>query len=294
MSATPSTLYIRYKGWAVARLPTDPDPSDEPYGASGYTFAFAGEPRLDRIFRLQPEPQYVRPGPGLGDCEAWPWGVEVFDAIVGHSDGTRSPLPELVGAKVDMLDSPKLENRNWLLTYPGWEPFVPYELQIKGPGVFIQRSEPLSKEGVPYWKLPTQTLIGIAARGVYLEHETLGTATGIWDATALYRRRQAWLEEAIPEEPDPVKKQALKSRLFEVEKGLRLGDSDNRIGAHYAVERFDFPMTGEDAKAQCPLPQGELDTAAPWTSSFYFAGFDADLLGCYLQGVLEIPFVTGG
>ena len=95
MSTTPTTLYVRYKGWAVVRIPTDPDPSDEPNGASGYTFAFAGEPRLDRIFRLQPDAPYVRPGPGLNGSDAWPWGVEVFDAEVEHADGSRATWPAL-------------------------------------------------------------------------------------------------------------------------------------------------------------------------------------------------------
>lgn len=285
------TLYIRYKGWAVVRIPTDPDPSDEPNGASGYTFAFAGEPRLDRIFRLQPAPEYVRPGPDLNG-QPWPWGVTVFDAEVEHADGTLEKRPEMIGAKVDMLGHPKLENRNWVLTYPGWEPFVPYTLQIQGPGFCLQRSEPLSTDGTPYWKLPTETLITIAARGANIERETVGTATGIWDPMSLYRDRKAWLEAAMKTEKDPVKQQALASRLYEVELGLSRGASDNRIGAHYAVERFDFDVTGNDATASGTLP-AKVDLSAPWSSSFFFACFDADLLGCYLQGVLEVPFVTG-
>ena len=47
-------LVLEFEGWCSLRLPTDPDPSDEPRGISGYTFAFAGEPDLDRILNLQP------------------------------------------------------------------------------------------------------------------------------------------------------------------------------------------------------------------------------------------------
>ncbi len=49
MSPAPlKQLVVRFRGWCTIRLPTDPDPSDEPRGASGYTFAFSGEPDLDR------------------------------------------------------------------------------------------------------------------------------------------------------------------------------------------------------------------------------------------------------
>lgn len=35
------------------RLATDPDPTDDPYGTSGYTMALAKEPVLDQKIRLQ-------------------------------------------------------------------------------------------------------------------------------------------------------------------------------------------------------------------------------------------------
>ena len=50
------SLVLEFQGWCSLRLPTDPDPSDEPRGVSGYTFAFAGEPDFDRVLNLQPRP----------------------------------------------------------------------------------------------------------------------------------------------------------------------------------------------------------------------------------------------
>jgi hypothetical protein len=57
------------RGWG-------PDPSDEPRGVSGYTFALAGEPDLDRLLHLQPDEAGVferrfgvsddAPGPHVG------------------------------------------------------------------------------------------------------------------------------------------------------------------------------------------------------------------------------------
>lgn len=43
---------IPFRGWFQARLATDPDDFDEPRGQNGWTFAFEGEPDLDRIIRL--------------------------------------------------------------------------------------------------------------------------------------------------------------------------------------------------------------------------------------------------
>ena len=61
-------LALSFEGWCSLRLPTDPDPSDEPRGISGYTFAFAGEPDFDRVLNLQPRAgmRYRSHGPKLG------------------------------------------------------------------------------------------------------------------------------------------------------------------------------------------------------------------------------------
>ena len=62
-------IALAFDGWAECRLATDPDPSDEPRGVSGWTFAVAGEPDLDRIIRLQPEHAVARvlaPPRGVG------------------------------------------------------------------------------------------------------------------------------------------------------------------------------------------------------------------------------------
>ncbi len=56
-------LSITFAGWAQCRLPTDPDPYDEPRGVSGYMYAYAGEPDLDRLIRFQDPPFRAHPYP---------------------------------------------------------------------------------------------------------------------------------------------------------------------------------------------------------------------------------------
>ena len=58
-----NALLLRFQGWFELRLATDPDPTDEPRGVSGYTFAFGCEPPLDRVLRFQPGDQLVRQRP---------------------------------------------------------------------------------------------------------------------------------------------------------------------------------------------------------------------------------------
>ena len=61
--------------------------------------------------------------------------------------GTRERAVEiaaLVGANVDLLGKPKLENRNWTLTPAGYEPIVPFELRIDGVGADDSGARPRS------------------------------------------------------------------------------------------------------------------------------------------------------
>src|SRR5947209_12212357 len=124
-SVMSSTLRISFGGWCLIRLATDPDPTDEPRGVSGYTFAFGNEPDLDRIIYLQP-PAYSfkrSHGPEIG--------VRVLEA---HriTPNRKIAIGALRDARVELLDRPKLENRNWALTLPGFEPIVPFHLHITG------------------------------------------------------------------------------------------------------------------------------------------------------------------
>ena len=47
------TLKINFEGYWQCRQATDPDPSDDPRGVSGYTYAVGAENDLDLVIRLQ-------------------------------------------------------------------------------------------------------------------------------------------------------------------------------------------------------------------------------------------------
>src|SRR5262245_54460763 len=123
-------LRIFFEGWFQCRLATDPDPPDESRGVSGWTFAVAGEPDLDRIIRLQPQGTTPRlGGPTVG--------VAVSRV---ESNGATARDHVLVGANVSLLSNPVFDGRNHLEADDGREPIRPFEMFIDGAGVVIGRT----------------------------------------------------------------------------------------------------------------------------------------------------------
>ncbi len=53
------TLDINFDGYFLCRLATDPDPTNEERGMSGYTMALANEDPLDQVIRLQVSPEWL-------------------------------------------------------------------------------------------------------------------------------------------------------------------------------------------------------------------------------------------
>ncbi len=101
-------LAIFFQGWFQCRLATDPDPTDEPRGVSGSTFALGNEPDLDRVIYFQHPPDGTRRSHGPEVC------VNIVRAQIGSRE-----LPWFAGTAVDLLGRPKFENRNFVLTVAG-------------------------------------------------------------------------------------------------------------------------------------------------------------------------------
>ncbi len=282
-------LVVQFSGWVLLRLPTDPDPMDETRGVSGYTFAFADEPDLDRILHLQPPPDFTprSHSPTLG--------VTVVDAY--RLDGSaRLEVPELVGGRVELLDSPKLENRNWNLSLPGYEPIWPFHFRISGQGLAIRRDEPLNADDPtePVYLVPQADLAAHAARGMEFEPETIGRATGIWDGLAIVTERRA----ALARELDALRKDgqgestaaiALGGRIEQLDYAIA-NPGDRRVVARFFVERFGFNLTGAASIEgdQSPIG-GAIDATTPWPIQFWLGAWDPDLLCCYMEGATQIP-----
>jgi hypothetical protein len=288
-------LILQFEGWCTIRQPTDPDPTDEPRGASGYTFAFGNEPDLDRIVRLQPSKTIPERSHG------WKIGVTVRDAV-RHAGAKQTKIAALVGAEVDLLGDPKLENRNWTLTPAGYEPIVPFDLRIKAPALTIGRKAPLdvSDPTRPLWKQPSAVLQAQGANGVEYEPETIGKATGIWDSREVALERRALLQKDL----DAAKRKLprdeaaiaiLTGRIAELTIGID-NPSDRRVGARYYVERFGFGMlgtvtiTGDEVKVLGGKLIRGSDPPDAWGVRFWIGAWDPDLLSAYFVGALDAPY----
>jgi hypothetical protein len=287
-------LVIEFGGWILIRLATDPDPPDEPRGISGYSFAFGNEPDLDRVLRFTvPKDQKAF----FPRSHAPRIGVTVSKAI--RIDGEKTAtLAALEGAVVNLLDEPKLENRNWTLTPAGFEPIVPFKLEIKkARGIRLFRSAPLDPDAPdkPLWEMPASTLQAQGAVGLAYEPVTVGNATGIWDSLrAAEDRLQKLTKDLQSGKPTAAQKVILKARIKELEIGIANAKSDRRINARYAVERFNFAMKGKDAavKGDKKTLGGVIDTTTPWQIGFWIGGWDPDALSAYISGALKIPYAA--
>ena len=172
-------LKILFEGYWQCRQATDPDPTDDPRGVSGYTYAFGDEGDLDLIIRLQRDeidpPQnyrlrnlptyypdayktaFEKSGGSIKEDE------EIFGIFVTGVDLNNTPYKlgeRMIGGKVRWLpagqqieengnfEGPKYELRNEI-TYHERDgiimPIVPFEIKIEYPkgNVFLQRFDPL-------------------------------------------------------------------------------------------------------------------------------------------------------
>jgi hypothetical protein len=286
MPSTTDWLLLGFGGWATIRLPTDPDPSDEPRGTSGSTFAFGDEPDLDRIIRFQPQRDPSR----LRDGADWDWGVRVDQAVRLHVDGTTTDVA-VVGAPVDLLGSPVMENRNWLLSLPGYETIIPLDLVVELGDGPLRRSAPLTKKPVPTYKLTQAELTKQAAGGVTLEPETAGALTGIWDAVALLRRRRVAVQALLDVARDDAAIARYTGRLAELDVALA-NPFTMRVLSHYGVQRYRISLDGPGAQVPMAGPAAGLDAVTPWTVALLFTCFDPDTFGMFAQGYLRVPFTA--
>jgi hypothetical protein len=225
--------------------------------------------------------------------------VKVQSAQRVDPDGTKTDLPALIGAKVDLLDDPVLENRNWTLTLPGFEPIVPFHLQIASKGIRIYRDAPIDPDNptLPIWKVDPKKIMAQGAAGMAWEPGTIGRATGIWDAGAFVLRRRnqvaSLLAELEEKHGDPVQIANLRGRLFELDFAVK-NPMDRRTLAKSFVERFAFPMFGKKAVVDGSEKDlgGALDAGPPWSINFWIGAWDPDALCAFMEGSLSIPYVA--
>lgn len=311
-------LSLHFEGYFMCRIATDPDPTDETHGTSGYTMALHGEPRLDQVIRLQPDGKTALRKP------AKQLGIQIGVCVKsvnydGMFDAKATSL--LKGATVNLLgqddtfDGPTFVSRNNTVGSDDTMAFVvePFELsiehQINGENVEIHAVDypvPADKELLSWEidqpkiysrRLPTQFLSGSAEA-----HQ----AIGVYDEYGYFRDRRRWLNEQIERiqkklaenslnDADELKAklQGYRSRLFQLE---TWGDRViNKLGF---LCQWDFLINGEQEiiPGRSALEKalgGCIDCDQKWPVRFWFGGWDGDLLTGYMRGTLDLPLSQG-
>lgn len=279
-------LDIHFDGWFQCRLATNPDPTDEPRGISGHTFALAGEPDLDRVIRFQDPVAPRSHGPEVG--------VTVTSVQL---DGTELSDHALLGASVDLMDDAKFESRNKLLgdDRGGAGIIHPFRLRISCPTVSLERRDMLdpADPDVPLHRMPPSALTRrgpISPNGFVFDPETVARVTGIADGAAFRAARRSALEADLPEATDATERAALGKRIFE----LSIDDPNNiRTQFMHVTQTWQFAINGpalvSDKGGAIGLP---IDVDQEWPVELWMGAWDADALCGYVQGVLRLPVVA--
>jgi hypothetical protein len=279
-------LVLRFEGWFQCRLATNPDPTDEPRGVSGHTFARAGEPDLDRVIRLRDPVAPRSHGP--------PVGVRVTEV---HRRGERVAAHPLAGARVDLLDRPKFESRNLLLSddRAGVGPIHPFHLEVAGAGVAVRRLDLLDPDrpGLEPHRAPPALLnrrSAVDRDGLRWDPTRIAEATGLVDPLAFRAERRRRLLADLERVDDPLARAALAKRIREL---AVVDRHDPRVVGLSVVQVRRFGLDGPARVVEAGRRLEPLDLDREWPIEFWMGGWDSDALSGYLSGLLTIPLRGG-
>ncbi|MDQ3283528.1 MAG: hypothetical protein M3Q69_19170 [Acidobacteriota bacterium] len=297
-------LILNFEGWFQMRMATDPDPTDELRGVSGYTFAFAGEPDLDAKIHLQPNE------PGVFEREFGPPGTPGPRVGVTVRSATRNgaPAPELHGTRIAFVDARILE-LNGLLVRNDYFIIDPLRVRLtpadlSDDRVLLEREDlfDLKKPKLPPY-LATAAMLERRQPAFFTSNsQEVANATGLDDPSdeslmknRLERRKK--LEELRDMTDDPVKRAALTSRIEQleiVEQWWNLSEGDpgkrpiDRRAAQLALQ-----LSGYNIGLNGPVDPKKNTLGAnpdvPWNISFWMGGWDGDALCAYVKGTWSVP-----
>jgi len=272
-------LWLEYSGWFQCRLATDPDPSDEGRGVSGYVHAVPGEPDLDRVVRLQPTGTVPR-----SHCP--PIAVTVNRLFAENGGTVASPI---VGAAVELLDNPKFEGKNHIIAEDGFEPIVPFHLRISKGSFLLDRKFDDTMQFPPRSDADWTKLQQLQAGGVVISPGAIGAATGIFSLAQIWRQRSSLLDADLRASTNEVERAALKSRIRAM--------SDPRNARFFGARMmYSIPLSGT-ALVSDPdrLLGGTPQTGStPWLTDFWCGAWDPDAMCGYLLGYLGLPIDDPG
>ncbi|MBC8031695.1 MAG: hypothetical protein H7Z16_16550 [Pyrinomonadaceae bacterium] len=296
-------LYLSFEGYFQMRMATDPDPTDEPRGVSGYTFALAGEPDFDNLVHLQPDEEGVcerRFGYGKNDIGPRV-GVTVQQAKwFDDKSLVYKEAPEYLDARVSFVNA-QLTERNGIVIRNDLFALDPLRVQLrkKSGALVLDREDFLdpSNPALPITQATSEMLVRRQPQGLTDNSVEVAKATGLPDASndscIINRRiRQRNLEELLRHTKKPVERAALQTRIsqlnilrrwWELSQGGKIID---RRAHQLTLQGYGWSV---DVNGTVHANKIGADAKSTWPLSFWIGGWDGDALCGYISGYLSIP-----
>lgn len=299
-------LYLSFEGYFQMRMATDPDPSDEPRGLSGYTFALAGEPDFDNLLHLQPDEEGVcerRFGvtPKASDPRV---GVTVRRARLFDEETLRyTDAPEYMDARVSFVKA-QLVERNGIVIRNDLFAIDPLRVQLrKKRGTLVLDREDFLDSNNPDLPITQATSAMLSRRqpqSLTNNSVEVAKATGLPDASNAScinnrRIRQNSLEELLKRTRNPVERAALETRISQLNILRRWWDlSQNGKPIDRRAHQLTLQAYGWSVDINGTVRENKIgaDENTAWPLSFWMGGWDGDALCAYISGYLSIPFVS--
>jgi len=299
-------LYLSFEGYFQMRMATDPDPSDEPRGVSGYTFALAGEPDFDNLVHLQPDEEGVverrfgvaanAPGPRVGvTVRQAKW---FDDATLVYREA-----PEYVDARVSFVKA-QLTERNGIVIRNDLFAIDPLRVQLrKKRGTLVLDREDFldpNNPALPITQATSEMLERRQPQGLTDNSVEVAKATGLPDASNdscinNRRIRQKNLEELLKRTRNPVERAALETRISQLNILRRWWDlSQGGKPIDRRAHQLTLQGYGWDVDINGTVHENKIgaDENTTWPLSFWMGGWDGDALCAYISGYLSIPFAA--
>jgi hypothetical protein len=291
-------LYISFEGYWQLRMALDPDPNDEPLGYSGPTRVVPGEPIFDRIIRFN-DP--VKPRfPHDEDIGVSVYRVQTDEAGVHNTLKTHPDHP-LLGARVDLLDEAKFEERGFVTLYQKM-PIEPFHLKIEGSGIRLQVNDMWdpTQPNLTYDEVCADQPQLLSRRSLSVQpgSPVVAEATGIMDYAEYRRARRKQLEERRTKLSDETERNALTVRIDDLAKDDKSTPTSGLVGLTVPAQQFlglvglyQFLLQGipvvSDKHGRL---NGKIGTSQQWSIQFWMGGFDVDALTAFIRGTLTVPF----
>ena len=303
-------LRLEFEGYYQMRMATDPDPTDEKRGVSGYTFALAGEPDFDAKIHFQPDEEGVYERDfGPSNKTAPRVGVAVRRATLGGQ-----PRPDLVGARVALLDAQIIEH-NGILTRNDLFIIDPLRVRVTAAdneSVLLERDDWLNPANpqMPQWEATSPILLRRQPKRFVTNSPEVAAATGLPDPSnrsliADRTERRVSLEALLKEitrkkektKKDRSDEAALETRIEQLKIVEKWWDLSEGTWNERPIDRRAYTLAlqleGWDIDVNGHVHANALggDETRPWPLRFWMGGWDGDALCAYVRGSWEIPLL---